>query len=178
MSPFLVWSLAACRLSPLPDLSLGDQVPPHRTPNVRPRYTGPGSARPRPAPAPAIRGYMVRYSGFPIRHTEFGIRKSKIGNRGTGNLHGAVEWAIHPFQTTPGPPIRGFSFLSVRYPRNERAFTSTIKRAPSPLSAPAIDIHPSLPNQYFVISGGFSKTAAAAWGPLEPPAKRCGVRGF
>jgi hypothetical protein len=57
---------------------------------VRPRYTPPGSARPRPAPAPAIRGYMVRYSGFPIRHTEFGIRKSKIGNRGTGNLHGAV----------------------------------------------------------------------------------------
>ena len=63
------------------------------TRHVTPRYTPLGSARPRPAPAPAIRGYMVRYSGTPIRHTEFGIRKSKIGNRGTGNLHGAVEWA-------------------------------------------------------------------------------------
>lgn len=85
---------------------------------------------------------MVRYSGSPIRHTDFGIRKSKIGNRGTGNLHGAVEWAIHPFQTTPGPPIRGFSFLSVRYPQIGSKVTSTIKRAPSPLSAPAIAIHP------------------------------------
>ena len=39
---------------------------------------------------PAVPVLMVRYSGSPIRHTEFGIRKSKIGNRGTGNLHGAV----------------------------------------------------------------------------------------
>jgi hypothetical protein len=60
------------------------------TSHVPPRYTGPGSARPRPAPAPAVPVLMVRYSGFPIRHTEFGIRKSRFGNRGTGNLHGAV----------------------------------------------------------------------------------------
>jgi hypothetical protein len=40
--------------------------------------------------APAVPEYMVRYSGTPIRHTEFGIRKSRFGNRGTGNLHGAV----------------------------------------------------------------------------------------
>ncbi len=60
------------------------------TRHVPPRYTGPGSARPRPAPAPAVPVLMVRYSGFPICHTEFGIRKSGFGNRGTGNLHGAV----------------------------------------------------------------------------------------
>jgi hypothetical protein len=60
------------------------------TSHVPPRYTPPGSARPRPAPAPAIPEYMVRYSRFPICHTEFGIRKSGFGNRGTGNLHGAV----------------------------------------------------------------------------------------
>lgn len=64
-----------------------------KTPHVRPRYIRPRPPRP---PAPAIRGpqdLMVRYSGTPIRHTEFGIRESEFGIRGTGNLHGAVEWA-------------------------------------------------------------------------------------
>jgi len=57
------------------------------TRHVRPRYIRP---RPRPRPRSAVPNHMVRYSRSPIRHTDFGIRKSKIGNRGTGNLHGAV----------------------------------------------------------------------------------------
>ena len=50
-----------------------------KTPYVRPRYIRPRPPRPRSA----VPNHMVRYSGSPIRHTEF-------GNRGTGNLHGAV----------------------------------------------------------------------------------------
>jgi hypothetical protein len=45
---------------------------------------------PAPRARPAVPVLMVRYSGTPIRHTDFGIRNSEIGNRGTGNLHGAV----------------------------------------------------------------------------------------
>jgi len=57
------------------------------TPNVPPRYTGPGSARPRPAPAPAVPGYMARSLAavFRIPHTPYGIRNSEIGIRKPGN---------------------------------------------------------------------------------------------
>jgi hypothetical protein len=147
------------------------------TRHVPPRYTVPDhpARAPRPPRDPRSHGAVFRNS-----HTPYGIRNSEIGIRkpGTPEIMVRLSRPFIPLPNHPRTPIRGFSFLSVRYPRNERAFTSTIKRAPSPLSAPAIAIHPSLPNQYFVISGGFSKTAAAAWGPLEPPAKRCGVRGF
>ncbi len=52
--------------------------------------TSAAPAAARRARDPRSREYMVRYSGTPIRHTEFGIRESEFGNRGTGNLHGAV----------------------------------------------------------------------------------------
>ena len=104
---------------------------------------------------------------YAIRNSEFGNRDSETGDSGN---HGAVEWAIHP-PAPPRTPIRGFSFLSVRYPRNERAFTSTIKRAPSPLSAPAINIHPSLPNWYFAISGRVFKNRSRSVGAVRAPCK-------
>ena len=60
------------------------------TSRVRPRYTVPDHPEICFGIIPAIPNLMVRYSRIPICHTEFGIRESGFGNRGTGNLHGAV----------------------------------------------------------------------------------------
>jgi hypothetical protein len=93
---FLVCPLVTSRLSHFP------RLPPHRTPNVQPRYlhstSGYDTLCPtplhRPAPAaPAIRGPRISWCGIPrspIRHTEFGIRNLEIRNPRSPK-HGAVE---------------------------------------------------------------------------------------
>ena len=63
------------------------------TSRVPPRYTPPVSLSCAPHVRP--RGPATSWCGIPgfpyaIRNSEFGIPESGIGNRGTGNSHGAV----------------------------------------------------------------------------------------
>jgi hypothetical protein len=144
------------------------------TPHVPPRYTPPGSARPRPARPPRSPSTWCGIPDFPyaIRISEFGNPKSETGDSGN---HGAVEWAIHPLPKRPRTPIRGFSFLSGPTPRIGYTVHFAIKRAPSPLSAPAIAIlhpPPQPPTDTSQSVGGSSINAAAAGG-VSPP-KRSG----
>ncbi len=57
---------------------------------------------------------------FRIPHTPYGFRNSEIGipEPGTPEIMVRLSGPILPLpKRPPGPPIRGFSFLSVRYPR-------------------------------------------------------------
>ena len=104
MSPFLVWSLAACRLPLVPlvpppqDLTLDPQVDPTghpmsnpaiyiaprgTTPHVRPRYTVSDHPEICFGIIPAVPEYMARSLAavFRISHTPYGFRNSEIQNR-------------------------------------------------------------------------------------------------